>query len=135
MDVYHKILVKVFEITGGKENSEVDLTDLLKREGFYANIESINDFLCSEGWMVAGSRKHTVRITHWGVAEAKRTLADTTDVGSVIAKDAERLLKDSREMIIMLEEFSASASKDKFSVIEKRFAELSSIISRIAAKF
>ena len=85
--------------------------------------------------MVAGSRKHTVRITHWDVAEAKRTLADTTDVGSVIAKDAERLLKDSREMIIMLEEFSASASKDKFSVIEKRFAELSSIISRIAAKF
>jgi len=36
---------------------------------------------------------------------------------------------------IMLEEFSASPSKDKFSVIEKRFAELSSIISRIAAKF
>jgi hypothetical protein len=34
MDVYHKILTRIYEVTGGKDTVEVDLNDLLKQEGF-----------------------------------------------------------------------------------------------------
>ena len=135
MDVFHKILLKVFEITGGRENAQVDLTDLLKREGFYANIESINDHLCGEGWMTATDRQYVVKMTHWGVAEAKRTLSSAPDTGSIISKDAARLLSTTRELVIMLEEFSATPSKDKFKVVEKRFTDIDGIVKKIGANY
>jgi hypothetical protein len=135
MDVFHKILLKVFEVTGGRENAPVDLTDLLKREGFYANIASINDHLCGEGWMTGTDRPYVVKMTHWGVAEAKRTLSTAPDKGSIISKDAARLLSSTRELVIMLEEFSATPSRDKFTVLEKRFADIDGIVKKIGANY
>lgn len=133
MDVFHKILLKVYEITGGRETVEVDLTDLLKREGFLASIDNINSHLCSEGWVTSTKREFVVRMTHWGVAEAKRTLSDAPEVGSAITKDAGKLLSGSRELVIMLEEFSSDPSKAKFKVLEKRFDELRAVVTRIAS--
>jgi hypothetical protein len=135
MDVFHKILLKVYEITGGRENAQADLTDLLKREGFLASIDNINDHLCGEGWVTGTDRQYVVRMTHWGVAEAKRTLADAPDKNSVISKDAARLLSSTRELVIMLEEFSADPSQDKFKVLEKRFSDLGGIVGKIGANY
>jgi hypothetical protein len=74
-------------------------------------------------------------MTHWGVAEAKRTLADAPDKNSVISKDAARLLSSTRELVIMLEEFSADPSQDKFKVLEKRFSDLGGIVGKIGANY
>ncbi len=131
MDVYHKVLTKIYEVTGGKETVSVDLIDLLKKEGFYSNIENIDKQLGDEGWVSGTTRKYTVKITHWGIAEAKRVLTDAPDKASEIEKSSARLLADSRELVIMLEEFAAAASKEKLDNIEKRVSELNGRIGKI----
>jgi len=133
MDVYHKILTKIYKIADGRETVEVDLKDLLKREGFFPSIDSIAGHLATESWITETPRKHVVKLTHWGIAESKKALAQTPDTGHAITKDANRLIADSREFAIMLEEFAASTSADKFQNIEKRFSDMTSTFARIKA--
>jgi hypothetical protein len=135
MDVFHKILVKAFEAAGDRDNAPVDLKDLLKREGFFSSIDSINEHLCGEGWATATDRQYVVKLTHWGIAEAKRTLSDAPDTNSIISKDAARLLSSARELVVMLEEFSAEPSKDKFKNVEKRFGDIDGIVKKIGANY
>ena len=134
MDVYHKILVKIYEITGGKDSVDVDMTELLKREGFLPSIESITQHLLDESWITESKHKNVVRMTHWGAAEAKRVAADLPDRNQLVAKDAARLLSESKEFVIMLEEFAAAPDPDKLGTIEKRHADLSTLIKRIGQK-
>lgn len=131
MNVFHKVLVRIFELTGGKDSVEVDLVDLLKKEGFFPSIDSISRQLLDESWITDGGRKHVVKITHWGVAEAKRVMSDSPDKANEVDKHATRLLSESRELIIMLEEFAAKPESKKFERIEKRISELSERLKTI----
>ncbi len=134
MDVYHKILTRIYEVTGGKDTVEVDLNDLLKQEGFYSNIDNISQHLQTESWVAETPRPRVVKITHWGTAEAKRVLTNTPDVQRELSKDANRLLAEARELLIMLEEFAASPGGVKFGPIQKRFDDLTEILSRVREK-
>ncbi len=125
MNVFHKILVKVFENTAGKDSVEVDFADLLKKEGYFPSIDSIYSQLQDEGWITEAGRKHVIRITHWGVSEAKRVLQNSPDKVNEVEKNSTRLLNEARELIIMLEEFAAKPESKKLERIEKRIAELS----------
>jgi hypothetical protein len=131
MDVYHKILTRIYEVTGGKDTVEVDLNDLLKQEGFYSNIDNISQHLTDESWVAETPRPRVIKITHWGVAEAKRVLTNTPDTKRELSKDANRLLAESRELIIMLEEFAGSPSGTNFTTIDKKFNDLNAILGRI----
>lgn len=131
MDVYHKILVRIYEATSGKDTVEVDLNDLLKQEGFYSNVENISQHLLTESWVAETPRPRVVKITHWGTAEAKRVITNSPDVQRELSKEANRLLADSRELIIMLEEFAVSPSGKNFKTIEKKFDDLGTIVGRI----
>lgn len=131
MDVYHKILTKIYEVTGGKDTVEVDLNDLLKQEGFYSNIDNISQHLATESWVAETPRPRVVKITHWGVAEARRVITNTPDVQREVAKEANRLLAESRELVIMLEEFATDPNGKKFKVIEKKFEDLQGLMGRI----
>ena len=131
MDVYHKILTKIYGVSGGKETVEVDLKDLIRKEGFFANIDSITEHLTTESWIAETSSRYTVKMTHWGVAEAKRVLSGTPDTARTITQDANRLVSGSRELLIMLEEFASAPSGDKLKIIEKRFSDLTAVLERI----
>lgn len=131
MDVYHKILTRIYEVTGGKDSVEVDLNDLLKQEGFYSNIENIAQHLTTESWVAETPRPRVVKITHWGAAEAKRVLTNSPDVQRELSKDANRLLAASRELIIMLEEFAETPGGGHFKNVEKKFEDLNGILARI----
>ncbi|MDI1240603.1 MAG: hypothetical protein PSX80_01620 [bacterium] len=124
MNVFHKVLVKIFEITGGKDNVEVDLVDLLKKEGFFPSIDSISAQLLGESWITDGGRKYTCKITHWGVAEAKRVMSNAPDKVSEVEKESKRLLTEARGLITMLEEFASKPDSKKFDGIEKRISDL-----------
>ena len=134
MDVYHKILTRIYEVTGGKDTVEVDLNDLLKQEGFYSNIDNISQHLTTESWVAETPRPRVVKITHWGAAEAKRVLTNTPDVKRELSKDANRLLGEGRELLIMLEEFAADPGGPKFDAIQKKFDALAPILTRIKDK-
>ena len=133
MDVYHKILTKIYEMADGKGTVEVDLKDLLKREGFFPSLDSISTHLITESWVTETSHRHVVKLTHWGIAESKKTLSHTPDTGQAITRNTNRLIADSREFTIMLEEFATSSSADKFKIIEKRFSEMTDTFAKIKA--
>ena len=124
MDVFHKVLVRIFEISGGKDNFDVDCVDLLKKEGFYSNIDNILKHLLDEGWITEGGRKNVVRITHWGAIEAKRVQSASPGKANEVEKNSNRLLTDARELITMLEEFAVKPESGKLDQIEKRLSDL-----------
>jgi hypothetical protein len=131
MDVYHKVLTKIYEETGGRETVDVDLTDLLKREGFYPSIADIAQFLAGESWVTETSKQYVVRITHWGVAEAKKSLAGTPDKAQLLERDSKRLTSLAKEFLVMVEEFAGSPEKAKFQVVSQKSDELEGIMTRI----
>lgn len=124
MNVFHKVLLRIFEISGGKDNVDVDCVELLKKEGFYSSIDNILRHLLDEGWVTEAGRKNVVRITHWGAMEAKRVKSASPDKANEVEKNSTRLLSDARELIIMLEEFAVKPESAKLDLIDKRLADL-----------
>ncbi|HMO80486.1 MAG TPA: hypothetical protein PKD24_06820 [Pyrinomonadaceae bacterium] len=133
MNAYHKVLVKLYEVTGGKDTVDVDLADVLKKEGFYPSIDEIKSYLSGESWIAETSRLNIVRITHWGVAEAKRVMAGAPDGKQVLQKETTRLVNVMREALVMSEELNSSPSAEKLGPLKDRMSELGNIIERIKA--
>ena len=120
MNVFQKVLLKVFEISGGKDNVEVDFADLLKKEGFYSNIEGISGQLQDEGWITEAGRKHVIKITHWGSMEAKRILGGAGAAsGGGLEKDTKILVNESKQLVNLFEEFASNTDSKKLDAIDK----------------
>ena len=130
MDVYQKVLVKVYEIAGDKENADVDMVDLLKREGFFPSMADILEKLGAEGW-VTESRPKTVRLTHWGIMAARKLKNATPDSANIIEKHANRLKSEVKEFVILVEEFNGKATSDNFSRLDRKLAEINSVTTKI----
>lgn len=124
MDVYQKVLTKLVELTGGKETVDVDLVDLLKKEGFYPSIDNIRDYMSSESWITETSRRNVIRLTHWGVAAAKKSGGSKPDSQKELKKEANKLSAIAKELSVMIEEFAASPNEEKIGLIEANVAKL-----------
>ncbi len=133
MDVYHKVLSRIHKESGGKETVRVDMAELLKQEGFYSNIEQISSHMIKEGWITESDRKEHVQITHWGVAEAKKTARGGPDTSRELEKDSKSLVSAAKEIVVMCEEFEGAPAKKNLSNIEKRVADLTKIIERLGS--
>lgn len=135
MNVFQKVLLKVFEITGGKDNVDVDFADLLKKEGFYSNIEGISGQLQDEGWITEAGRKHVIRITHWGAMEAKRIHggSGTTD-GDGLEKEAKVLLSEGKRLVNLLEEFSSKSDSKRLDAVDKGLSSLAEKVKAIRGR-
>jgi hypothetical protein len=131
MDAYHKVLIKLYEVTNGKETEDVDFGELLKREGFFPSIDSITKQLSREGWITETSRENFIRITHWGVMEAKKAKAQSLDSPDAAARHANRLLSETREFIIVLEEYISRTTEENFERVEKKFADAGEAFTRL----
>lgn len=131
MDVFHKVLVRIHEVTGGRENQDVDFVELLKAEGFFPSLESIKSHLGNEGWIADSPRPDNIRITHWGNAEAKKALASPGESPQDIDRHTKRLLSAARDFSIVVEEFTAKPNDDTFRPVEDKFSDLEGLISRI----
>jgi phage anti-repressor protein len=103
MDVYHKVLVKLFEETGGSDSKAVDFADLIKKLGFHANYNPIFKELSVQGWIVETSKVDWVKITHWGIMEAKKSLSGEGGDADELQKDSNRLLAEARELVALLD--------------------------------
>ena len=134
MDVYHKVLLKLYEATGGRDSVDVDFVALLKREGFFPSLDSIKEQLKGESWMTDAPKPNHVRITHWGVMEAKKASSSSGESPNEIAKHSNRLLAESHELSALMEKFVTMPSADSFKRIQKKLAEMSSIAEDIKAE-
>jgi hypothetical protein len=130
MNVYHKVLVRLYETTGGRDTQTVDLKEQVKAQGFLGNFEDIFQRLSSQGWITETSKTNYVKITHWGVKEAQKAASGVTDsdASNELQKNSNRLISDTKEFLALLEEFAADASKENFARVEKKFGQLNSAI-------
>lgn len=133
MDVYHKVLVKLYEVTGGRDTQSIDFKELVKSLGFLGNYNDITQNLSGQGWIAETSKANYVKITHWGVKEAQKSLSGDSgaDEKAELKKLANRLREETKQFLIMVEEFSSDVSKEKFAQIEKKSTELNSAILKL----
>lgn len=130
MDVYHKVLQKLYESTDGRDSQTVDFKELVKAAGFLGNYNDIFQMLSGQGWIAETPKANYVKITHWGVTEVKKTAGDAPDATQAAKKEANQMVGETKLLTILVEEFKSDVSKENFNLIEKKIGE----ISRIAAK-
>lgn len=132
MDVYHKVLHKLCEETKGKNSKTVDFKDLVKKMGFHGNYPAIYKFLSNEGWITESPKADFVFITHWGVAEVKKTSSGAKDNSKEeLKKEANRAVAAAKELSLLFENFVESLDESDFQPIEKKFSELQNTVNKI----
>ncbi len=133
MDIYQKLLIRLFDEAKGKDSENVDFADLIKREGFYSNIGNILDHFLAQIWITQSSGKN-VRLTHWGVAEAKKLLDLTPRSANDSNKEINTIIAETRELAALLESFAGDQSAENLSRAEKKFATLKSGFDKLKSK-
>lgn len=131
MDIYQKALTKLYRETGGSDAKAVDLLDLVKQLGFHANYKDIFRELSGRGWIAETSKPDWVKITHWGVKEAKQAASDAPDARQAAKRESVRLLAEAREIVRLLEELSADAARENLEKIEKKAGEIKAAAGRL----
>lgn len=131
MDVYHKVLVKLYEVTEGRDTQTVDFKELTRNAGFLGNYNDIYDMLSSQGWIAESNKPDYVSITHWGVSEAKKSVGGGSDDSQTVKKETNRLGNQAKELITTVEDFSAETSKGKFEKVEQLVGEINTTIARL----
>ncbi len=131
MDAYHKILALIYELTGGKDSVDVDLAELLKKEGYFPSIDDIREMLTAEGW-ITESRQNIIRITHWGVAEARKAgKSGRPDAARALERESKKLLGEARDLAVVIEEFIADPGDAERKALAKKFGELQAAYARL----
>lgn len=134
MDVFHKVLARIYEISGGRETQEVDFIELLKKEGFYANRDSIKDQMSTEGWITDAARPGYVRITHWGMAEAKKSSKGGDKQDNGVAQQIEKLKNAAHGLTVSIDELGKNATAKSLKTVENHLIEMNGVVSEIKGK-
>lgn len=134
MDLYHKVLLKIYEATGGRDSLAVNLKEIVKDEGFFGSYKDIFQQLSRQGWIAETRRADEVKLTHWGIKEIKNSTdakkpASDNERGK--QKQAEKFLAESKTLAIIAEELKSSVSENNIGKVEKKLKELSEILGRI----
>lgn len=124
------MLLKVFEASKGRESVDIDFVEIAKREGYFPSIDDIVSHMKSESW-VTESRPNVVRITHWGVAEAKKAGSERPDAARNLERESNRLLNTTRDLGVVIEEFIADPGAGRFAAVDKKFAELTDAFAAV----
>lgn len=131
LNLYQQVLARLYEVTGGKDSQTVDLKDLVKKEGFLGSYPEIFQSLSVQSWIMETSKADYVRMTHWGIKEAKKILSGAPDSADKLKKEANKLLQKTKELLNAVEEFTGDTSPEKFAQVEKNIEELKSIAAAL----
>lgn len=131
MDVYHRVLTRLYEVTDGKDSKAVDLKDLVKSLGFLGNYPDIFERLSAAGWIAEDKKADFVRITHWGVSEVKKSPAAANQSSNNLKSDADKAIAEVKELGLLLEIFANDASKANLTPVERKIDSLKAVINQI----
>jgi hypothetical protein len=124
MDAYHLVLVKLLDETQGRDSKSVDFKDLVKQLGYHGNYSGIFSHLSEEGWIAETPKADFVKITHWGVAEAKKAKAQAEGVATPTSERAVKCVPLAKDFITALEKYAKDASKDNLRIAVEKFDEM-----------
>ncbi|MBL8181178.1 MAG: hypothetical protein JNL64_06150 [Blastocatellia bacterium] len=130
MDAYHKMLVKIYEAAGGRESVDVDFVEIVKREGYFPSIEEISNYLRSESW-VTESRPNVFRLTHWGIAEVKRSLSNQENGVSSFSANKEKLAALAAELSKLVDGLSERNAADSVKKIKSVSSDITEAAEQI----
>ncbi len=136
MDVYQKVLVKLHEVTGGKDTQTVDFKELVKGLGFLGSYPDIFKQMSRSGFIAESRRPDTVSITHWGIKEVKKISQGTdeiSDSAKIVEKETSRLQGDLKQFVIMINEFANESTKGNFENADKVFGQINDAFGKIKA--
>ena len=134
MDVYQKVLHKLYEVTDGKSSKAVDFRGLVKQLGFPGFYADIFEQLSGQGWIVETPKADYVNISHWGVAEVKKLLTPAEPaavINPALKAEISKALATTKELSALLENFSRKTGADNFAPVEKKLSELQTSIAQI----
>lgn len=131
MDVYHRVLVKLYEVTGGKESETVDLKELVKKEGFLGSYPQIFEHLNRQSWIVETPRPGSVKISHWGIKEAKNSQTSGGNETQSARREVNRMISEARELIKYFEELANEPTPENIARAEKKLGEINSAIQNL----
>jgi hypothetical protein len=131
MDVYHKVLRKLNDVTGGKETKRVDFRDLLKSLGFFSSYSEIFERMKDEGWIIEDSTPNHVRLTHWGIIEDKKSSGEKNDATEDRRAEIKRLSENARELASLIESLADEKSKTVIVTVEKKFEAFSTAFDHL----
>lgn len=135
LDVYHQLLVRLYEETGGKDNRTANLKELAGKLGLQGNYPSIHKFLSDEGWIAESSKQDFVGITQWGVKEARTSLEggeSAEETRKKIVRKANQAASLARELGDLLEN-QAKNPTESFAETAKKFTELQTAFNELKA--
>ena len=129
MNVYQKVLVKLYEETGGRDSKTVYLKDIVKDLGFFPSYADIKSQMSHDGWLTDGVRSGEVNITHWGVREAKNLLKGGTDNTREQTKAVNKEKSEVKVLMVMAEELVEDITPETFSAVENKLKEVTKVIN------
>ncbi len=135
LDLYHKVLMKLYEVTKGKDSQIVDLKDLVKNQGFLGSYHDIFQFLSIQGWIMETSKADYVKMTHWGLKEAKKTQGNIENLTDDLTEKTNNLTKKVKELLITVEEFATETSAENFEQLELKMDEIKSAVNTLKDNF
>ncbi len=131
MDLYHKILIKLYDVSGGKDTKKIDFADMIKKEGFSPSYNDIYKQMSQSGWISEAGRTGVVYITHWGIMEAKKSLAGGGDSEKELEKLATLLRSNVKEFLVMTEQFTSDMTEENFTEVENKLGEIKNSIEKV----
>jgi hypothetical protein len=131
MDVYHKVLLKLYQVTGGRDSQTVDLKDLVKSLGFLGSYDDIFQMLNGQGWIAETPKLNFVRMTHWGVKEADNSASGKLAATPRVKNEAAHLIAETKQFLTALEKFASDDSKKNFEQIEERINKINQAIAEL----
>ena len=131
MDVYHKVLLKLYQETGGRDSQTVDLKDLVKSLGFLGSYDDIFQMLNGQGWIAETPKLNFVRMTHWGVKEADNSASGKLAATPLVKNEAAHLIAETKQFLTALEKFASDDSKKNFEQIEERINKINQAIAEL----
>ncbi|MEP7036792.1 MAG: hypothetical protein ABI891_00475 [Acidobacteriota bacterium] len=127
--------MKLYEVTKGKDSQIVDLKDLVKNQGFLGSYHDIFQFLSIQGWIMETSKADYVKMTHWGLKEAKKTQGNIENLTDDLTEKANNLTKKVKELLITVEEFATETSAENFEQLELKMDEIKSAVNTLKDNF
>ncbi len=135
MDTYHKVLLKLYEVTEGKESNTIDFKDFLKKIGYFGSYLDIFDRLNQAGWLIETSKPDFVKITHWGIIEAKKVSSVPPEALQNLTKDINRAKATANELIESVNNFAKDSSKENLAKTEQLIDSIKEIVANIKKTF
>ena len=139
LDVFHQVLLRLYELAGGNPRQMVSVFDVLKQEKLFGSAEMILRKLQAEGWVADASKADHVYVTTWGIDEVRRVSAPAPAAAKPAEPKNAGALREAaaraRELATTLDELATGAGGTGAQRKAKAKKALAAVTAAVEAAF